>query len=133
MRHPFATFVVNGLLAALAVLSLAPLLWMLSVSFMQAGEATHFPPPLLPSAPTLHNYHELFARAGMGRYLFNSFLVSGCVTLLALLFNTMAGYAFAKLRFSGREVEDQRKRKSRVRKSRLSPSAAQPPPRSRGC
>ena len=46
---------------------------MLSVSFMQPGEASHFPPPLLPAGPTLDNYRELFARAGMGRYLFNSF------------------------------------------------------------
>src|SRR3546814_6411777 len=43
MNRPFATAVVNGLLVALAVLSLAPLLWMLSVSFMQTGEAAHFP------------------------------------------------------------------------------------------
>ena len=103
MNRPFADAVVNGLLIALAVISLAPLAWMLSVSFMQTGEAAHFPPPLLPAAPTLGNYHELFAKAGMGRYLFNSFLVSTCVTLLALLFNTMAGYAFAKLKFAGRE------------------------------
>ena len=97
------SLVINSLLVALAIISLAPLLWMLSVSFMQTGEAAHFPPPLLPAAPTLGNYHDLFAKAGMGRYLFNSFLVSACVTLLALLFNTMAGYAFAKLKFRGRE------------------------------
>src|SRR3546814_2310056 len=103
MNRPFATAVVNGLLGALAVLSLAPLLWMLSVSFMQTGEAAHFPPPLLPSAATLDNYRELFAKAGMGRFLFNRFLVDSCVTLLSLLFNTMAGYEFAKLRFAGRE------------------------------
>lgn len=103
MNQRFATAIVNGLLAGVAAISLAPLLWMLSVSFMQTGEATNFPPPLWPSAPTLHNYQELFARAGMGRYLFNSFLVATCVTLLSLLFNTMAGYAFAKLKFAGRE------------------------------
>jgi len=103
LNRRLATAIVNGLLIGLAVLSIAPLLWMLSVSFMQTGEATHFPPPLLPAAPTLHNYHELFAKAGMGRYLFNSFLVATCVTLLSLLFNTMAGYAFAKLKFAGRE------------------------------
>src|SRR3546814_3032717 len=103
MSRPGATAVVNVLLVALAVLSLAPLLWMLSVSVMQAGEAAHFPPPLLPSAATRDNYRELFAKAGMGRFLFNSLLVASCVTLLSLLFNTMAGYAFAKLRFAGRE------------------------------
>lgn len=103
MNRPLATAIVNGLLVALAVVSLAPLLWMLSVSFMQAGEAGHFPPPLWPSAPTLNNYQKLFANAGMGRYLFNSFLIASCITLASLLFNTMAGYAFAKLRFAGRE------------------------------
>jgi multiple sugar transport system permease protein len=95
---------VNSALFALAALSLAPLLWMLSVSFMAAGEASHFPPPLLPSAATWHNYAELFARAGMGRYFFNSLLIASLTTVLAVFFNTLAGYAFAKLRFRGREA-----------------------------
>ena len=103
MSPRLAKAIVNGLLFGLAVLSVAPLLWMLSVSFMQPGEASSFPPPLLPSTPTWHNYHELFAKAGMGRYLFNSFLIASITTLIALLLNTMAGYGFAKLRFAGRE------------------------------
>ncbi|MFC3549658.1 carbohydrate ABC transporter permease [Lysobacter cavernae] len=103
MNPRLAKAIVNGLLVGLAVLSLAPLLWMLAVSFMQPGEASHFPPPLLPSRPTLHNYHELFAKAGMGRYLLNSFLIASLTTLIALLLNTLAGYAFAKLQFPGRE------------------------------
>lgn len=94
---------VNGLLLALAVLSLAPLLWMLSVSFMPRGGASHFPPPLLPSAPTLDSYRALFATTGIGRNFANSLLVSAAITALSLLVNTMAGYAFAKLRFAGRE------------------------------
>jgi multiple sugar transport system permease protein len=98
-----ARAIVNGLLVGLAAISLVPLLWMLSVAFMQPGEASHFPPRLLPSAATLHNFRELFVRAGMGRYLFNSFLIASATTLIALLLNTMAGYAFAKLQFSGRE------------------------------
>ena len=97
------SLVVNTLLVLLAVLSLAPLLWMLSVSFMQTGEASHFPPPLLPTHATLDNYRQLFVRAGMGRFLFNSFLISTCVMVLSVLFNTLAGYAFAKLRFKGRD------------------------------
>jgi multiple sugar transport system permease protein len=103
MKNPFATAIVNGLLIGLALISLSPLLWMLSVSFMHAGEASTFPPPLLPSAATLANYRELFVRAGMGRYLTNSLLLATSVTLISLLFNVMAGYAFAKLPFAGRE------------------------------
>ncbi|MEO6968238.1 MAG: carbohydrate ABC transporter permease [Rhodanobacteraceae bacterium] len=94
---------VNMTLLAATLLALFPLLWMLSVSFMQPGEASSLPPPLWPSMPTLHNYRELFAHAGMGRYLLNSLFLSTSITLLSLVCNTLAGYAFAKLRFAGRE------------------------------
>ena len=46
MDARLAKAIINGLLVGLAVLSVAPLLWMLSVSFMQPGEASSFPPPL---------------------------------------------------------------------------------------
>jgi multiple sugar transport system permease protein len=98
-----AKALVNGLLLGMAAIALFPLLWMLSVSFMAAGEASALPPPLLPAHATLDNYRELFLRAGMGRYLLNSLAVSGAITALSLLVNLMAGYAFAKLRFAGRE------------------------------
>jgi len=98
-----ASPIVNGLLVGLMAVSLFPLLWMLSVSLMPAGAASALPPPLLPDAPTLDNYRELFSRAGMLRYLANSLLLATAVTLLSLLLNTMAGYAFAKLAFTGRE------------------------------
>jgi multiple sugar transport system permease protein len=103
VKRPAAAIAVNGLLAVFAIVSLAPLLWMLSVSFMPAGAASTLPPPLLPPSVTLDNYRDLFARAGMGRYLANSFLVASAATLGALLINVMAGYAFAKLEFAGRE------------------------------
>ncbi len=103
LRRPAMTLAVNGILLVIALLSIAPLLWMLSVSLMPAGEASALPPPLLPSTPTLANYDELFQRIGIGRYLINSFWLAILITLSSVLFNTMAGYAFAKLRFRGRE------------------------------
>ncbi len=103
MNPRLAKVLVNGLLIGFAIVSLAPLAWMLSVSFMPAGEASAFPPPLLPSSPTLANYTQLFERDGMGRYLANSAFIASAVTLLSLAFNLAAGYAFAKLRFKGRE------------------------------
>jgi multiple sugar transport system permease protein len=103
MKPRLATAIVNGLLIGLALISLFPLLWMVSVSFMQAGAASTLPPPLLPAAPTLANYREVFVRAGMVRSLMHSVFLAGAVTLCSLAFNTMAGYAFAKLEFAGRE------------------------------
>src|SRR4051794_28094159 len=94
---------VNGALMAISVVTLFPLVWMLGVSLMAPGEASTYPPPLVPSQPTLDNYRELFAHAGMARYLANSVLLAVAVTALSLAFNVAAGYAFAKLRFKGRE------------------------------
>ena len=102
MPRPMAV-VVNGLLIAASAITLFPLVWMLAVSFMAPGEASTYPPPLVPAHPTLGNYRELFAHAGIGRYLANSVLLAVAATALSLVFNVMAGYAFAKLRFAGRE------------------------------
>jgi multiple sugar transport system permease protein len=94
---------VNGLLLALAASTLLPLVWMVSVSLMSPGEASTFPPPLVPAGLTLANYAELFTHVGMGRSLLNSVVLTAAVTLVSLLFNVAAGYAFAKLRFGGRD------------------------------
>lgn len=93
----------NALMLGAGALTLFPLLWMLSTSLMAPGESSSFPLPLLPRSSTLHNYRELFGHAGIGKYLLNSVLLSCAATLLSLLFNVSAGYAFAKLRFQGRD------------------------------
>ena len=102
-RRRFTGAALNIAVAALVLITLFPLLWMASVSFMSAGEAAAFPPPLLPSAPTLEHYRRLFVENNVGRYFLNSLLLATMATLLAMLFTVPAGYAFAKLRFRGRE------------------------------
>jgi multiple sugar transport system permease protein len=97
------TLLVNAALLAAAAISLGPLVWMVSVSFMAAGEASSSPPPLLPREATLDNYRQLFARTSMGRGFVNSLLLATAATVLSLVFNVSAGYAFAKLHFAGRE------------------------------
>jgi multiple sugar transport system permease protein len=101
-RRPRA-ILVNATLIIGALLTAFPLLWMVSVSFMPAGAAGHYPPPLLPAEPTLQNYRELFANHSAGRYMANSALIATLATGISIVLNTMAGYAFAKLRFAGRE------------------------------
>ena len=97
-------YALTALAALVTLLVLMPLIWMVSVSFMAPGEAAAFPPPLFPANPTLENYRTLFSSYGIGRYLLNSVIVSSLATLLALLFVVPAGYAFAKLRFTGRDA-----------------------------
>jgi multiple sugar transport system permease protein len=94
----------NAGLVVFGGLSLMPLLWMLSASFMAQGEATTFPPALVPRHPTLVHYRDLFGRLALGRYAMNSALVAVVTTIGALAINSAAGYAFAKLRFRGRDA-----------------------------
>ncbi len=94
---------VNGVLALAALATVAPLLWMVAASFMRAGEASSFPPPLWPAEPTLAHYRTLLAQGGIGRQFANSLGLAIAATLLSTTLNTLAGYAFAKLRFAGRE------------------------------
>lgn len=91
-------------LFVIAIITLLPLFWMTSVSFMSPGEASAFPPPLLPKRPTLDNYRALFLQADLGRNFVNSLFVASAATALSLTFNVAAGYAFAKLDFKGREA-----------------------------
>jgi multiple sugar transport system permease protein len=91
-------------LVVFGTLSLLPLLWMVSASFMAQGEATTFPPALVPHHPTLVHYRDLFGRLALGRYAMNSALVAVVTTVGALAINASAGYAFAKLRFRGRDA-----------------------------
>lgn len=91
-----------ALLAGLLA-TLFPLAWMLSVSFMPAAEAARFPPAFWPETVTLAHYRALFRQLDLGRCFFNSTVLACSITLLSLLLNSMAGYAFAKLRFDGRD------------------------------
>ncbi len=103
MSPGLAGLVVNGLLLGTAAVTLFPLLWMVSASLMAPGEASTFPPPLVPRDATLDNYRALFSHSGMTRYLVNSVLITTAVTAVSLAVNVAAGYAFAKLAFAGRE------------------------------
>ena len=103
MKSIPAAVVRNAELAILAAITLVPLLWMVSASLMPAGDANTFPPPLLPRTVTWEHYIALFTRLDLARYLWNSTAVSCGATLIAVFVDGMAGYAFAKLRFAGRE------------------------------
>jgi multiple sugar transport system permease protein len=103
-RRVAGDLVLHAALVLVAALTMVPLLWMVSASLMPSGEANTFPPRLLPSAPTLEHYAILFTRLEVWRHLGNSALVAVAGTVSSLVINAMAGYAFAKLRFRGREA-----------------------------
>ena len=100
----WANLLVYLILTAWAILALFPIYWMFKNSFEPAMAFTVFPPNLLPVTPSLENYVILLNRTPMARWGFNTVLMSVTRTAGALFFGAMAGYAFAKLRFVGREV-----------------------------
>ena len=86
-----------------AIVTLVPLAWMASASLMPTGEASMFPPRFVPSHATLVHYRELFERLNLGRSFLNSALIATSATALCLFLTSLAGYAFARLRFAGRD------------------------------
>ncbi len=106
------TVFANTAVVALTALTIAPLVYMVIVSFMPRGESSNLPTPLWPTHWSLENYHELLVRRLIdGAWfdyrivpaLFNSVAIAAISTLFGLLLTVPAGYAFAKLRFRGRE------------------------------
>lgn len=88
--------------AILALMMIFPLLWMVSISLKTAQDS--FSPTLLPARPTVENFTYVLTEVPFIRYMLNSLFVSGTVTVVALFFHSMAGYALARLRFPGREM-----------------------------
>ncbi|QEN89607.1 carbohydrate ABC transporter permease [Labrys sp. KNU-23] len=86
----------------LALMAVFPLVWMLVVAFKPPAEV--FLPDLVPQRPTIGNFLYVLTEIPFLRYLLNSFLVSAIVTIVALFFHSMAGYALARLHFPGRDT-----------------------------
>ena len=88
--------------AVLAILTVSPLVWMICAS-LKPGDET-FSANLLPQHWTLENFQYVFTASPFWRYMLNSFFIAGTITVVALWFHSMAGFALARLKFPGREV-----------------------------
>jgi multiple sugar transport system permease protein len=101
MKRKFniSRILLNALAIVIALLTLIPFIWMISASFMKTGESAKFPPKLFPSELDFSHYQILFQNLEMTRHFVNSLLIAILVTTISILFNSMAAYAFAKLRF----------------------------------
>ena len=86
-----------------AVILLIPLAWMVFGSFQSTIELMKMPPTLISGNMNFDNYKDLFEYPAW-RWLRNSITVSLCSVLLTIPINIMAGYAFAKKRFRGKEI-----------------------------
>jgi len=106
MNKRIAQIVVMAMLLAVTFVMVVPYLWMAASAFKSVQEFTERPNSLVVLKPTIDNFlGALDPRSGrMGRYLFNSLLYASTVTVFQLTLNSLAAYAFARLKFRGREV-----------------------------
>ena len=95
------TVAIGIVLAAGALITAFPFLWMLTTSLKPQRESIDFPPTILPQDPTFEWYLRLFTELDFGTYLRNTVIVVA-IGFIGLLFMAMAGYAFAKFDFRGR-------------------------------
>ncbi len=90
-------------LIVVAIVALWPMYWLYITAFTPTENSVRTPPDLIPIHASLANFTRLFTQAkDYWRWALNSLLISLSVTAFHLLFDTMAGYAFAKKRFPGR-------------------------------
>jgi multiple sugar transport system permease protein len=94
-----------GILIVYAVITVIPFLWALSSSFKNLDEIVSGTINFIPKKFTLNNYKEIFVQQELfPRWLFNSIFIATSVTLLNMIFNSMAGYALARLQFPGKRT-----------------------------
>jgi multiple sugar transport system permease protein len=92
-----------GIAIVTSAIMIGPLYWMLATSFKVPSGVFAVPPQWIPSPWTLANYRDVFTLLPFARYFLNSVVVTGAIVVLNIIFDLAAAYAFAKLRFPGRD------------------------------
>lgn len=103
-RKPFG--IITGIVSHagmvfVAALFLFPFFWMVSNAIRPANEIFTVPPQMLPSEPQWENFVAAWLYLPFGRFFLNSAFVAGAITVITLVVSSLAGYAFARMRFPG--------------------------------
>ncbi len=94
-----------GILLLYAMITFLPFAWALSASFKPLNEIVAGGFNFIPHNFTVDNYRNIFIESPLfGRWLLNSVFIAVCVTAFNLLFNSMAGYALARIQFPGNQL-----------------------------
>jgi multiple sugar transport system permease protein len=103
-RHPVRRTILYTALIITSLAMIGPFYWALATSFKPSADVFASPPKLIPDPWILQNYRDVFTLLPFPRYFLNSVVVTGAIVALNVVFDTSAAYAFAKLRFPGRNV-----------------------------
>ena len=96
--------VTYAILAFVVIISVFPFYWTIVAASTSNSAIAQVPPPLLPGGNLISNFHKAITQVNMAKAILNSVIVSGSIALGTVLFCTLAGFAFAKLRFRGRNL-----------------------------
>lgn len=91
-------------LILLSILTIIPFAWMLSASLKLNKDVFAWPMEWIPSNPQWHNYVDIWTKIPLMKFISNTVFLTIVVTVLQLLTSSFAAYAFAKLRFKGRNL-----------------------------
>ncbi len=101
VKHIFSYLI----LSIITIIIFAPFLWMVITSFKDSTKVFEFPPQLIPHPFVYQNYIEVFKfQPNFGLYYFNSFYIATLVTFGTAIVASLAGYAFAKIKFPFKSV-----------------------------
>jgi multiple sugar transport system permease protein len=103
-RQALLTLLRYLLLLVGAVVSLMPLIWMISTSLKQTGLEFAYPPQWIPRPTMWRNYPDALKAAPFGTYFLNSTIITGFATVGATVSSTLVAYGFARLKFRGRDI-----------------------------
>jgi ABC-type glycerol-3-phosphate transport system permease component len=104
VRHPARRALLYVVVVATSLAMIGPLYWMFGTSFKPSADIFASPPKWIPDPWTLGNYRDVFTLLPFDRFFVNSVIVAVSIVSLNIVFDTMAAYAFAKLKFPGRDV-----------------------------
>jgi ABC-type glycerol-3-phosphate transport system permease component len=95
---------IYGIHVIAAFIALVPFLYVISTSFKDTISLFQYPPEWIPSEPTLDNFRGVLEDYPFLRWTLNSFVVASAVTIVKVVIDSMAGYAFAKMTFPGKDA-----------------------------
>ena len=101
-RSAPASILIYAFLAFFVILALFPFFYMVSLSLQSDADMFSGVPVIIPSELQFQNYVSIWDKAPFARFIVNSFVIAGGITILHLIFDPLIGYVFAKLEFPGR-------------------------------
>jgi len=101
---PAASLAIYAVLALAVLLAVFPFIYMISLSLQSDADIYSGVPVIIPQTLQFSNYVDIWERAPFVRFILNSFIIAGGITLLHLIFDPLIGYVFAKMKFPGKRV-----------------------------